>query len=100
LPFLGKAIAGGSIKGGLYSVAENTTWEPFFYLSPCLGSDVSALINELVAGGSRFLVLSSPAEEGSYNCADDEVLCHKIREGARGTYWDIIRRSGGGKQRY
>jgi len=90
---LGKAIASGSIKGGLYPVAGNTLWEPFFYLSPNLGSDVSAVINEFVAGDQRFLVLSSPAEDGSYNYADDEALCQLIQQGARGAYWDIISRS-------
>lgn len=46
-----------------------------------------------MAGGRRFLVLSSPAEEGSYDYADDEALCQLIQKGARGTYWDIISRS-------
>ena len=88
---LGRAIANGSIKGGLHP--EGGLSEPFFYLSPALGSDASALINELVAGDPRFLVLSAPAEEGSYNYADDEALSELIRKGARGAYWDIISRS-------
>jgi len=89
---LGKAVANGSIKDGLCPGAGHTFSEPLFYLSPYLGSDASALINELVAGDPHFLVLSSPAEEGSYNYADDEALCRLIREGARGAYWDIIGR--------
>jgi len=90
---LGKAIAGGSIKGGLHPEANNNDCEPVFYLSPFLGNDPSALVNELVAGDPRFLVLSSSAEEGSYNYADDERLCQLISKGARGAYWDIISRS-------
>ena len=89
---LGKAIAGGFMKEGLHPAAGNSTWEPFFYLSPYLGSGVSGLLNELVAGDPRFLFLASPADEGSYNYADDEMLYQVIRGGSRGAYWDIIRR--------
>jgi len=89
---LGKTIAQDSFNGALYPATGCPFHEPLFYLSPSLGSDASALINEFVAGDQRFLLLSSPAEEGSYNYADDEVLCQLIREGARGAYWDIIRR--------
>jgi len=90
---LGQAIADGFIKEGLYPTPGGGFNEPLFYLSPYLGSDASALISELVAGDQRFLVLLSPAEEGSYNYAGDEALCQLIREGARGAYWDIISRS-------
>ena len=45
----------------------------------------------------RFLFLASPDEESSYNYADDEALCEMIEKGARGAYWDIIRRSQVGK---
>ena len=91
-PF-GKAIASGSIKEGLYPAKANalSPWEPVFYLSPYLGSDASGLISELLAHDLRFLFLGSPSQEGSYNYADDEVLCRVIEEGARGAYWDIIR---------
>ena len=90
---LSKTIANDSSKDGLYPGMKHTFFEPFFYLSPQLGSEATALINELVAGDPRFLVLSSPAEEGSYNYADDEALCQLIQKGARGAYWDIISRS-------
>jgi hypothetical protein len=90
---LGKAIADGSVTGGLYPETGHALYEPVFYVSPHLGNDASALIKELVAGDPRFLVLLSPEEAGSYNYADDEALCQMIREGARGAYWDIIGRS-------
>jgi len=90
---LGKAIADGSIKGGLHPESGHAFYEPSFYLSPYIGNDASALIKELVAGDPRFLVLLSPEEAGSYNYADAEALCRMIKEGARGAYWDIIRRS-------
>ncbi len=93
---LAKAIADGSIKGGLHPDKRQAAHEPLFYLSPLIGSDAPALIDELTAGDSRFLALATPAKKGSYNYADDDVLCQLIERGARGAYWDIIRRNLGG----
>ncbi len=92
---LGKAVADGDIKQGLYPQTGQTTSEPLFYLSPSLGSDASVLIKELVAGDPRFLFLVSPDEKTSYNYAGDETLFQQIKAGARGVYWDIINRSRG-----
>lgn len=91
---LGRAIAEGSVKGGLYSGTGDAPHQPVFYLSPLLNGDIAALINHLVAGDPRFLVLAAPADEGSYNYADDEMLGELIRQGARGAYWDILQKSG------
>lgn len=88
---LGKAIADGRIREGLHPDTGGDPEQPLFYLSPSLGDDAATLINQLVADESRFLVLSTPAEKGSYNYADDEVLSQLIEQGARGAYWDIIR---------
>ena len=88
---LGKAIADGRIREGLHPDTGGDPEQPLFYLSPSLGDDAVTLINQLVADESRFLVLSAPAEKGSYNYADDEVLSQLIEQGARGAYWDIIR---------
>jgi len=90
---LGNGVANGSISGGLHPAAGENLHQPVFYLSPMLGNGALALIDQLVAGDPRFLVLSKPAERGSYNYADDESLCQLIEQGARGAYWDIIRRS-------
>ena len=90
---LARAIAGGSIRGGLYPSAEHAPEQPVFYLSPLIKNDISAVINHFVAGDSRFLVLAEPAGKGSYNYAGDEVLGELIREGARGAYWDILRKN-------
>ena len=90
---LGNGVANGSIKEGLHPETDEDPLQPLFYLSPILGNDALALIHQLVHGDPRFLVLSKPAEKGSYNYADDESLCQLIEQGARGAYWDIIRRS-------
>ena len=88
---LSHTIADVSIAKGLSPHVELDT--PLFYLSPDLGNDASSLIDGLVAGDSRFLFLSSPEEKQSYNYAGDEMLCQLIEKGARGAYWDIIKRS-------
>jgi radical SAM superfamily enzyme YgiQ (UPF0313 family) len=90
---LSQTIANGLLKDGLYSAVGHPLSEPVFYLSPYLGNEAPSLINELVAGDPRFLLLASPAEAGSYNYADDEALCQLIKKGARGAYWDILSRS-------
>ena len=89
---LGKAIARGGIRGGLYPETGRALYEPLFYVSPHLGSNAPALINSMAAGDPRFMFLVSPEETGSYNYAGDEALCNLIEEGARGAYWDILRR--------
>jgi len=90
---LAKAITEGSIREGLHPAGEHAPHQPLFYLSPLLGNDVSALLQQLVGDDPRFLVLSAPAAKQSYNYADDEGLSRLIEQGARGAYWDIIRQS-------
>jgi radical SAM superfamily enzyme YgiQ (UPF0313 family) len=90
---LAMAIAEGATKGKLFEDESHTHREPVFYLSPELGDDLFSLIDELVAGDRRFLHLSAPSDEASYNYADDEMLARLIEQGARGAYWDILRRN-------
>lgn len=90
---IGKAVSSGLITDGLDYGEGQAIHEPIFYLSPRLGSDAPALINELVAGDPHFLFLLSPSETGSYNYAGDEALCQLIKAGARGAYWDILRQN-------
>jgi radical SAM superfamily enzyme YgiQ (UPF0313 family) len=89
---LGKAIESGFGSEGLHP-GTSSLLEPTFYLSPLLHDDLSALVDELVAEDPRFLFLTTPANEESYNYADDEFLCKLIEEGNRGAYWDIIRKT-------
>ncbi|MFH0846521.1 MAG: radical SAM protein [Chloroflexota bacterium] len=90
---LGKAVASGAVKEGLFPGKERPAHEPLFYLSPYLGSDAYGLISELVAEDKRFLFLSAPEEKSSYNYAGDSGLSRMIQDGERGAYWDIIRRT-------
>lgn len=88
---LGEAVASGSIKEGVLAAAG--PFEPLYYISPYLGPDPAALVKKLVGGDPRFLLLVSPEEKTSYNYAGDEALCRLIEAGARGAYWDIIRKN-------
>ena len=88
---LGKNVADGFINEGLHPETKEGLWQPLFYLSPSLGDDAVAFVNQLVRNDPRFLVLATPGEEGSYNYAGDELLSQLIAQGARGAYWDILR---------
>lgn len=90
---LARAIADGTIGKGLHPDMEQALDEPVFYLSPHLGDSPFALMKKLINDDPRFLTLSAPNDKGSYNYADDEALFERIKKGARGAYWDIIRQS-------
>ena len=85
------------LNAGLLSnrliVRNNRPGELLYYLSPDLPEDTAGLVNKLVGGDRRFVLLSNPGEQGSYNYAGDEQLSELIKRGARGAYWDIISRS-------
>jgi len=89
---LGKAVASGPNHPGLHPALASFS-QPVFYLSPQLGDEPLQLVQHLVAGDPHFLFLAEPADEKSYNYADDESLCRLIEEGHRGAYWDIIRQT-------
>jgi tryptophan 2-C-methyltransferase len=73
---------------------------PTFYISPALGKNPARLIRELIAGDSRFFppeeeAVSScgPVEaSGDHNYNQNSALCDAIAAGARGAYWDILRK--------
>jgi radical SAM superfamily enzyme YgiQ (UPF0313 family) len=90
---LGEAVAGGFGKEDIHPAGALTLHQPTFYVSPYLGQNIDAFLQELVGGDPRFLSLASPSESGSYNYAGDEALCELIRKGARGAYWEIIRQN-------
>jgi hypothetical protein len=65
---------------------------PVFYLSPDLGPDPAALVRYIAGDDPRFFLPSGPDEARDYNYNDNDVLVRAIRDGARGAYWDILRR--------
>jgi radical SAM superfamily enzyme YgiQ (UPF0313 family) len=73
-------------------VGNEALVRPVFYLSPELGPDPGILIRDVVGDDPRFFLPSGPEETRDYNYNDNDVLVRAIRDGARGAYWDILRR--------
>jgi radical SAM superfamily enzyme YgiQ (UPF0313 family) len=72
---------------------------PTFYVSPALGERPARLVRELIAGDPRFFEPADeepeapPVERGAnYNYNANQALAEAIAAGARGAYWDILRR--------
>lgn len=73
---------------------------PTFYVSPALGNRPAQLVRELIAGDPRFFEPAgdSPQPAGDsdpgadYNYSENQPLVDAIGDGARGAYWDILRR--------
>ena len=66
--------------------------KPVFYVSPHLGGSVAAYVRELVGGDPRFFLPEETTDNRNYNYNDNAVLVRAIENGARGAYWDILRR--------
>jgi len=74
--------------------------KPTFYISEALGEHPAELVRDLIAGDRRFFepaveTFDQATENGdaaNYNYNENLLLTEAIREGARGAYWDILRR--------
>ena len=71
--------------------------KPTFYISEALGENPAQLVRDLIAGDERFFepeletdLESEPGSDHNYNA--NEQLVEAIAAGARGAYWDILRR--------
>jgi radical SAM superfamily enzyme YgiQ (UPF0313 family) len=73
---------------------------PTFYIAPTLGKTPARVIRELVAGDPRFF---EPADDvpqqatgadprADYNYNENRVLTDAIAQGARGAFWDVLRK--------
>lgn len=65
---------------------------PVFYVAPELGADMVGIVSEMVGDDKRFFLPSTEEVDSNYNYNDNTVLVRAIRDGARGAYWDILRR--------
>jgi len=78
-------------------------FRPTFYLSRALGDRPADLVSGLIGGDKRFFEPMPEAEGGAagadeaadYNYNDNAPLVQAIAAGARGAYWDILRRMRG-----
>jgi radical SAM superfamily enzyme YgiQ (UPF0313 family) len=66
--------------------------KPLFYIAPDLGEGLTAYVQELVGGDPRFFLPTDSTQNRNYNYNDNTVLTRAIENGARGAYWDILRR--------
>jgi radical SAM superfamily enzyme YgiQ (UPF0313 family) len=65
---------------------------PIFFLSSGLGRDAAGFVRELIGEDKRFFLPGGPDESRDYNYNDNGKLVRAIAGGARGAYWDILRR--------
>lgn len=72
-------------------------FEPTFYISHALGPEPARLVKDLIAGDERFFEPMEESPQGSgpstdHNYNENLELVEAIKKGARGAYWDILRR--------
>jgi radical SAM superfamily enzyme YgiQ (UPF0313 family) len=73
--------------------------KPTFYISSALGSQPAELVKDLIDGDKRFFEPASEAVEETpeknddgYNYNENILLTQAIEKGARGAFWDILRK--------
>jgi len=71
---------------------EELLLRPTYYIEPSLGPDAPDYVRSLIGGDERFLFPSGAEGAANYNYNDNSALCEAIRRGARGAFWDILRR--------
>ena len=74
---------------------------PTFYIARTLGDRPARLVRELIAGDQRFFPPTDEIEDGTaspegapgdHNYNENRALADAIAAGARGAYWDVLRR--------
>jgi radical SAM superfamily enzyme YgiQ (UPF0313 family) len=79
---------------GLHGVKQGNPHllQPLFYVAPALGGGLGDLVREQVAGDERFFLAEDAPDHANYNYNDNTPLVQAIAQGARGAYWDILRK--------
>jgi len=70
--------------------------KPTFYISHLLGRNPAKLVHDLIGDDERFfkpMLEISDSQTTDHNYNDNTALCEAISAGARGAYWDILRRN-------
>lgn len=81
----GREEGGGRVGGGDLS-------QPVFFVEPEVAPYIFSLLDDLTRGDSRFLFFDPTRPQSNYNYNANQVLVDAIASGARGAYWDILRR--------
>lgn len=66
--------------------------KPVFFVDAAVGGSIHAVVSEFVEGDERFFHTDPSQVDRNYNYNDNTVLAAAIRNGARGAYWDILRK--------
>jgi len=69
---------------------------PTFYISQALGERPAKLVQDLIAGDERFFGPMEEVRDGvtstDHNYNDNAQLVEAIKNGARGAFWDVLRK--------
>lgn len=96
---LARQVAGPDLRKGLRPGPDVPLWQPVFFTSPALGEDPLGLVRRVAEGDPRFMMLAAPSAGDNYNYVNDDSLDRAIAAGARGAYWDILRKLRAGTSR-
>ncbi len=66
--------------------------QPVFFVEPEVAPYIFPLLDELTKDDPRFLFFDPTRPQSNYNYNANQVLVNAIANGARGAYWDILRR--------
>ncbi|HUT53087.1 MAG TPA: radical SAM protein [bacterium] len=69
--------------------------KPVFFVSEKLGPDPETYLASLISDDPIFLFASRKQLAANYNYNNNRPLGQAIKKGARGAYWDILRREAG-----
>lgn len=69
--------------------------KPLFYFSPAFGPELGDYVRDLVGDDPRFFLPDNSPKHKNYNYNENAGLVRAIEQGARGAYWDILRRQRG-----
>jgi radical SAM superfamily enzyme YgiQ (UPF0313 family) len=70
--------------------------KPTFYISHLLGQNPAKLVHDLIGDDERFfkpMLETSDSQPTDHNYNDNTALCEAIAAGAKGAYWDILRKT-------
>jgi radical SAM superfamily enzyme YgiQ (UPF0313 family) len=86
-----QAIGAGEKKG---LIGGEDLSQPVFFIEPEVSPYIFSLLDDLTRDDDRFLFFDPSRPQSNYNYNANQVLVDAIAKGARGAYWDILRRCG------
>ena len=89
-----RAEGDGKENANLHGCVEGNEdfFAPVFYVSSSIGEDISDCVARLVNRDERFFFAARENRKRNYNYNENLVLTEAIKKGARGAYWDILRK--------